>query len=106
LFLGWWAFLPHPPFILFGVSSHGVAVCFFLASAAFAFCRAALPVAILYSSVATGAAAGASGRGASGSVEVFGVGSADVGRVVCAAAVSIMVSELREDLFASTSSSS
>jgi hypothetical protein len=57
-----------------------------------------LPVVILHSSVATGAAAGTSGRGTSGSAEVFGV--------VCVAAVGIVVSERREDLFASASSSS
>jgi hypothetical protein len=98
LFLGWWAFLPRPPFVLLGVSSRGVAIHFFLAWAALAFHRMALPIAILHSSVATAAVAGALGSGTSGSAEVFGVG--------CTVAVSTVVSEHREDLFASASSSS
>jgi hypothetical protein len=77
-----------------------------LASAAFVFRHTALPIAILDSSVATGVAAGASGRSGSGSAEVYGVGSAEVFRVGCAAAVGTVVRERGEDLFARVSSSS
>jgi hypothetical protein len=81
--------LPRPPFVLFGLSSRGVAIHFGFATAAFAFHRMALPMAILHSSVATGSAVGASGRGTSGSVEVFGVGcTAEVFGVGCTLAVS------------------
>jgi hypothetical protein len=58
----------------------------------------ALPITILYSSVATRAVVGALCRGASGSAEVFGVG--------CAVAVSFIVGRHREGLFAGASSSS
>jgi hypothetical protein len=59
---------------------------------------------ILYSSIATRVVVGTLGRGTSGSVEVFRVGLVEVFGVCCIVAVSIMVSKLGEDLFASMSS--
>jgi hypothetical protein len=62
---------------------------------------------ILYSSVATRAVAGASGRGALGLVEVFRVGCmVEVFGVGYAVVVGIVVSKCGEDLFARVSNSS
>jgi hypothetical protein len=67
----------------------------------------ALPITILHSSVATAAAAAASGSGALGSAEVIGVGcAAEVLGVGCVAAVGIVVGERREDVFVRVLSSS
>jgi hypothetical protein len=90
--------LPCPPFLLFGVLPRGLSVRFLSASVTFAFHHTALPIAILHSSVATGAVVGTSGIGASGLAEVFRVG--------CVAAVGFVVGGHGEDLFASMSSSS
>jgi hypothetical protein len=72
--VGWWAFLPYPAFLLFGVLPRGVTIHFLSASLAFAFYHVALPVMIFYCSVATRVVVGVLGTSASGSAEVFGVG--------------------------------